>query len=274
MENYLIKEVGSKYSSRYRVYISYIHDLISPFHDIPLYHNVSSPYITVINEIPRFENAEFKIQCGEGLNPIKQEEYDGEPLFVPNIFPTKGYPWNQGKIPQTWEDPNKKDDDTNKCGDNEPLDVIEIGTRRKNIGEVYVAKVIGCIGLLKDHICDWKIIVIDINDPMAKLINEPKDINEAHLEFIGQWLKNYKVSDGKKRNKLAFDGKCMDKEFTYNIIQKSHEKWKYLMMNDDIGNDISKFRQCDIGLKIKDMGVKLSDSTPNISLSGFKYVYP
>lgn len=32
-------------------------------------------------------------------------------------------------IIQTWEDPSHKDKDTDCCGDNDPIDVCEIGSR-------------------------------------------------------------------------------------------------------------------------------------------------
>ena len=40
------------------------------------------------------------------LNPIKQDVKKGKLRFVANCFPHKGYIWNYGAIPQTWEDPD------------------------------------------------------------------------------------------------------------------------------------------------------------------------
>lgn len=61
------------------------------------------------------------------LNPIKQDIKKGNPRFVPNCFPHKGYIWNYGALPQTWEDPNIVDENTKCKGDNDPIDCIEIG---------------------------------------------------------------------------------------------------------------------------------------------------
>lgn len=47
--------------------------------------------------------------------------------FVPNVFPHKGYIWNYGAFPQTWENPEVLDEHTGCKGDNDPLDVLEIG---------------------------------------------------------------------------------------------------------------------------------------------------
>lgn len=47
--------------------------------------------------------------------------------YVANCFPHHGYIWNYGAIPQTWEDPDHIDPNTNCRGDGDPIDVIEIG---------------------------------------------------------------------------------------------------------------------------------------------------
>ena len=43
-----------------------------------------------------------------------------------NVWPMKGYPWNYGAIPQTWENPKHIDPDTKEGGDNDPIDVCEV----------------------------------------------------------------------------------------------------------------------------------------------------
>jgi inorganic pyrophosphatase len=44
--------------------------------------------------------------------------------------------WNYGALPQTWEDPEHKDDNLETLGDNDPIDVIEIGQRIHHRGAV------------------------------------------------------------------------------------------------------------------------------------------
>ena len=51
----------------------------------------------------------------------------GKLRFAANVFPHKGYIWNYGAIPQTWEYPEHIDPDTKCRGDGDPVDVIEIG---------------------------------------------------------------------------------------------------------------------------------------------------
>ncbi len=58
---------------------------------------------------------------------VFQDVKKGRIRFASNIFPHKGYIWNYGAIPQTWEDPSHVDPDTGCKGDGDPIDVVEIG---------------------------------------------------------------------------------------------------------------------------------------------------
>ena len=89
-----------------------------------------------------------------------------------NCFPHKGYLWNYGAFPQTWEDPNVTHPETKHNGDNDPLDVCEIGELVGKPGEVKQVKVLGVMALLDEGETDWKIIVIDVNDPLAPRLND------------------------------------------------------------------------------------------------------
>ena len=70
----------------------------------------------MIVEVPRWSNAKMEINLTEKFNPIKQDIKKGKPRFVANCFPHKGYIWNYGAIPQTWEDPEHTDVHTNAKG--------------------------------------------------------------------------------------------------------------------------------------------------------------
>lgn len=233
MSVYGRKAVGSKYSAQYQVYITLDGKVVSPFHDIPVY--ADQDHINVVNEIPRFENAKFEINKERKMNPIIQDLKKGKPRFVANIFPCKGYPWNYGAIPQTWEDPGVKDTSTNSFGDDDPLDVIEIGNVKKEIGEVYVARIIGCLGLIDSGECDWKIIVIDVRDENAKHIN---DVNDLKIKFPGlqnvtyNWFMNYKLADNKPKNSFLDYGELKNKDFAKDIIKECHESWKKMMKTE------------------------------------------
>ncbi len=56
-------------------------------------------------------------------------------------------------------------------GDNDPIDVLEIGERTAGVGEIMTVKVLGVLGMIDDGETDWKVIAIDVNDPLAEQLN-------------------------------------------------------------------------------------------------------
>ncbi|KAG0435271.1 Inorganic pyrophosphatase [Dictyocoela muelleri] len=248
---YSIKEVGNKYSKNYKIYIKKENDIISPFHDIPLWINDN---ITVINEIPRFENGKFEINKKSALNPITQDCKNNKVRFVSNIFPFKGYPWNYGAIPQTFEDPNVLDRIAQLKGDNDPLDVIDISNVRKNIGDVYECNVLGCLAMIDGGECDWKILAIDIRDPLSDSVNDIEDVEKLFPNLLGMttmWFRNYKLPDGKPANDFRFDGKFQNKKMAIEVIREAHDAWKR-MMDDETVKNISKMNRSLIKHKLEE----------------------
>ena len=74
-----------------------------------------------------------------------------------NSFPYKGYIWNYGAIPQTWEDPNEVDEHTQQKGDGDPIDVVDIGFKTAYRGEVKQVKVLGIMAMIDEGETDWKV---------------------------------------------------------------------------------------------------------------------
>lgn len=72
---------------------------------------------------------------------------------------------------KTWEDPNTIHPETKAKGDNDPLDVCEIGELVSYPGQVKRVKVLGIMALLDEEETDWKVIVIDEKDPLAPKLN-------------------------------------------------------------------------------------------------------
>ena len=67
-----------------------------------------------------------------------------------NCFPHKGYIWNYGALPQTWEDPEHVDAATQCKGDGDPIDVCEIGQKVHQRGAVIQVKVIGTLAMIDE----------------------------------------------------------------------------------------------------------------------------
>lgn len=72
---------------------------------------------------------------------------------------------------QTWEDPTYIHAETNAKGDNDPIDVIEIGEAIGKQGEIKQVKVLGVMAMLDEGETDWKVLAIDVNDPMSSKVN-------------------------------------------------------------------------------------------------------
>ncbi|XP_077301473.1 uncharacterized protein LOC143922077 [Arctopsyche grandis] len=226
MSSYSTIKTGSKYTNSFKVYFTSDGEIISPFHDIPYKNGM---YFNVVNEIPRFEHAKFEIATKEKFNPIMQDIKNGKVRFVSNIFPASGYPFNYGAIPQTWENPAIKDEKMDAFGDNDPIDAIEIGSRRKGVGEVYKGKVLGAYALVDDGEADWKIVMIDSEDDLADKLNCVEDIKKhmpGLIEHLYIWLRDYKLPDNKPMNKFGLEGKFLDVESAIKIIEKTHLLWK------------------------------------------------
>ncbi|KAI0984551.1 hypothetical protein GJ496_007786 [Pomphorhynchus laevis] len=229
-------QIGRKYTKSFRIFFKDMErGIISPFHDIPLRTNPNDPNSNEFNmvvEIPRWTNAKMEISKQDPLNPIRQDIKKGELRYVSNLFPYHGYIWNYGALPQTYEDPNYKYEGTDAFGDDDPLDVIEIGNKIHDIGSIVRVKVLGVLGLLDEGETDWKILAIDVNDKRAPDLNDISDLEVVMPGFIAhstRWFRLYKVPTGKKPNHIAFNGQFKDKKFALEIVEHTNQAWKQLM---------------------------------------------
>jgi nucleosome-remodeling factor subunit len=183
----------------------------------------------MVVEVPRWTNAKMEISKEDRLNPIKQDIKKDKLRFVDNCFPHHGYIWNYGALPQTWEDPAFIDPHTQQKGDNDPVDVCEIGFRVHQRGDVVVVKVLGIMALIDEGETDWKVIAIDVTDPLAASLNDIGDVEKhmpGFLKATNEWFRIYKIPTGKPENQFAFNGEAKNKEFALNIIKESHEQWR------------------------------------------------
>jgi hypothetical protein len=112
------------------------------------------------------------------------------------------------------------------------LDVCEIGSRVHERGSVIHVKALGALGLIDEGEADWKILAIDVTDPMADKLNDLNDV-EAHmpglLDATRDWFRIYKVPTGKPANKFAADGKWFDRAFALKTIDHDHGSWSSLL---------------------------------------------
>lgn len=76
------------------------------------------------------------------------------------------------------------------------------------------------IALLDEGETDWKLIVIDVNDPLAPQLSDIGDVEQHMPGFLRasvEWFKLYKVPDGKPENQFGFNGEVKDREFAHQV---------------------------------------------------------
>jgi len=229
---YLAEAKGTPNTPDYRIFIKNEQGPVSPFHDIPLFADEGNKIFNMVVEVPRWTNAKMEIATGDPMHPIKQDTKKGKLRYVANVFPHHGYIWNYGCLPQTWENPNHVDASTGEKGDNDPIDVCEIGHRVAKPGDVLQVKVLGVLAMLDEGETDWKVLAIDVNDPLAPQLSDIGDVERVMPGFLKatvEWFKLYKVPDGKPENNFAFGGEAKNRTFAHEVILGTHEEWRKLV---------------------------------------------
>jgi len=232
---------------------------ISLWHDVTLVHidpatEMPTPYLNFVCEIPKFSRKKFEIATDEVGNPIKQDTKKGQlrEFKKGDIF------FNYGCLPRTWEDPTHVHPDTMGCrGDNDPLDVCEIGLRIVQPGEIRPVKILGILCMIDDGEADWKVVTIDAEDKWAPLLNDIHDVEKhlpGQLNAIREWFRTYKIPDGKPPNVFGLDERFMNKTYTMEIIKECNIAWKDLITGE------KERRMAHVDEEVKGLVRKLSKS--------------
>merc|ERR1719316_1274423 len=197
---------------------------ISPWHDIPAY--ADNDQVNFICEIPKYGLAKMECSTKEENNPIVQDEKKGKARFYHGkIF------WNYGFVPQTWENPEEKDETTGCFGDGDPLDVVEIGSADLEMGSITTVKPLGALAMIDDGELDWKLLAINPADPLAAKLKDISDVEKecpGVVSGIREWFRWYKTPDGKPLDAFGFDEAALPKAKTVEVIAETHAAWKGL----------------------------------------------
>jgi len=160
-------------------------------------------------------------------NPITQDTKKGKLRFY-KYHPEVGSTCNYGALPQTWEDPDFRNKDTQRGGDNDPIDVLQINPRPCHVGEVYRVRVLGVLALLDDDETDWKLIVVDEADPTTAAYRDIGDVPKEKVDALREWFRMYKTAEGKGENKFGLGERAMPRDYAQAAIEETHEAWKKL----------------------------------------------
>ncbi|KAK6916242.1 Inorganic pyrophosphatase [Dillenia turbinata] len=246
-EEIQIKE-GQPETLDYRVFfLDHSGKKVSSWHDIPLH--LGDGVFNFVVEIPKESSAKMEVATEEQFTPIKQDTKKGKlryypaaathrmriislrlPMLLPDMLQ---HQLEFGLLPQTWEDPSFANSEVEGAfGDNDPVDVVEIGETRAKIGKILNVKPLDALAMIDEGEFDWKIVAISLDDPRASLVNDVDDV-EKHfpgtLTAIRDWFRDYKIPDGKPANKFGLGNKPASKDYAVKVITETNESWSKLV---------------------------------------------
>jgi len=199
---------------------------VSPWHNVPL--TADNGLFNMVTEIPKFTQAKMEIDTKSEYNPIVQDTKNGKPRFHPGpIY------WNYGALPQTWEDPKIRGGDAvfGAFGDNDPVDVVEIGAEVLPMGCITPVKVLGAFSMIDDGELDWKIIAIKAGDPKFDEMHDIGDIDKHYpgtVSGIREWFRWYKAPDGKPLNRFGHNEAPVNRIEAERVITEASEAYSRL----------------------------------------------
>lgn len=148
----------------------------NPFHAVP----------ALVDNTPSEINVILEITCGDNV----KYEYDKDfgMVMVDRILKTPmPYPFNYGLIPQTWNE-----------FDNDPLDVIILGSKSFVPGVLIPCRVVGMLSVDDNGERDDKVLAVPLGDSRLENIKDLSDINPKELESMIYFMEHYKDLEKKK----------------------------------------------------------------------------
>ena len=251
------EDVGAPQTLEYRRFLQSGGAKTSFWHDVPLYASRSSgaaPTFNVVIEITRQTTAKMEMATTEAHAPIKQDTKKGK--LRDYAVPIE---WNYGAMPRTWEQPAHAWaglEHLASKGDNDPLDVVDLSTIAQPCGAVVEVKLVAVLAMIDEGEVDWKVVVINVADPKAALLNSLADA-EAHfpgeIARVKEWFTWYKAVDGKpgdgplgsnrmedkEPNVFGFDGAAKDARFALSVVEETHACWAKLLSGACEGDGLS-----------------------------------
>lgn len=231
-----LQQRGTYGHLNYQLFFHLKQHMISPWHDIPLRASSAAatagrqnpPQEVVVNmvvEIARGQMSKMEMNKDEPYNPIMQDQTkDGRPRYYAYDIPF----FNYGFLPQTWDDSTT----LKPSGDNDPLDVIEIGSQEFLMGSIVPVKILGCLSLVDQHERDPKILALALSDPHAgsiETLDEYQAVYGTHvLPRLQEWLRQYKRPEGKLEPNQLQPNDPLSKSKALDIIQFTHSRWQAL----------------------------------------------
>jgi inorganic pyrophosphatase len=139
-------------------------------------------------------------------------------------------PFNYGCFPQTYRDPNQTDKFFNAPGDDDPLDVLDLGDNVVGVGEVVRCRPLGAVCLIDEGQADWKILAVNVDEmgPLrdALSVEDVDRIMPGRVQACLKWMDDFKKSSGKGEATLHFQ--IHGPEQAIRLIEQDHAAWTAL----------------------------------------------
>ncbi len=161
LTQYTSETVGEGFDKR--TFIFKDQKKISPWHHINLFIRGKTNTYNAIFEIQRDELAKMEVSTTEKFNPIKQDTKKKDGVRILREYAIKPI-FNYGMLPQTWENQKEKEPKYGLFGDNDPLDVVEIGEKKFPTGTVVEVRVLGILCMIDQGEIDWKVLTINTEE--------------------------------------------------------------------------------------------------------------
>ena len=129
-----------------------------------------------------YHEHEYNFICEIPMNRLAKLEVDKEKQHNPIVQDTKKHPislqkvdryyyifpeFNYGIIPQTYEAPTPVAAMEGLCGDNDPIDVLELSGKPLLVGDILKVNVFGCLPFIDSGEIDWKVLAIRSDHELA-----------------------------------------------------------------------------------------------------------
>jgi len=204
---------------------------VSLWHDVELHVKTwldeDTGLFRYVNEMPQGSLQKFEVQPHVPENAISEDPKGSTRLAAFG----RPVPFNYGCLPQTYRDPEKVDELYNAPGDDDPLDILDLGSQTVGVGEVVQCRPLGAVCLIDEGQADWKILAVNTEQPgplaQARSVDDVERIAPGRIAECLKWIDDFKQSSGKGEAKLHFE--VHDAQRAIGLIEQDHVSWRGLI---------------------------------------------
>jgi inorganic pyrophosphatase len=202
-----------------------------PAGDTSLWHDISiqaeAGLFKYVNEMPLGSLQKFEVQPHVPHNAILEDPIGSSRL---DAF-GQPIPFNYGCFPQTYRDPDEVDELYGAPGDDDPLDVFDIGAEPVGVGEVLKCRPLGAVCLIDEGQADWKILAVNVEKPgilaTARSVADVERMAPGRITACLRWMHDFKHSDSNDEATLHFE--VHDADQALRLIEQDHVSWRRLV---------------------------------------------